>query len=109
MDCVRARLSLFLPALLLGTACRTDINDKDSGTAEPEGSAACQEAARLEADDCYTVLCAEAFPLTCTYGDVVADGDDCGCWTQWMVYDALCSAGNTDSLETLQDGLVCAP
>ena len=104
--------------LTLSAGCRTDI-DADSasvGDKDPEGvpddgsvSAACAEAARLETEDCATVSCAEADPLTCTYGGLSVEGDDCGCFTKWRLYEALCNAGVTDDLETLEAGIVCAP
>jgi len=103
--------------LALTTGCRTD-NDADSASADdkdpadPDGdsvSAACAEAARLETEDCATVNCAEADPLTCTYGEFSVDGDDCGCFTTWRLYEALCEAGVTDDLATLEAGIVCAP
>jgi hypothetical protein len=108
--------------LTLSLGCRTDT-DADSATAadkDPEGdpesdpdgesvSAACAEAARLETEDCATVNCAEADPLTCTYGEISVDGDDCGCFTTWRLYEALCEAGVSDDPATLEAGIVCAP
>lgn len=97
-----------LVTLLLAAGCGDggDTGDK----LEPESSAhldVCMKAYQLVEEDCHEVLCAEAEPMTCSYGDVSVDGDDCGCRTEWMLYTQLCEDRSTDSLETVQASLVC--
>ena len=70
-------------------------------------SAACQEQARLAANECYSINCLTADPQTCSYGDITKTGDDCGCYTKHDLMKALCDAGNEDALELLEAGVVC--
>ncbi len=96
--------------LLLATACGGDIRDTGDKL-EHESSAhlaVCTEANRLATEGCHELLCSEAEALTCTYDERSVDGDDCGCRTEWMVYTQLCEARNTDSLATVQAGMVCS-
>ena len=49
--------------------------------------------------------CLQSLPMICTYGEVVVETDECAC--RDVVYQAICDAGVTDSVETIQAGLVC--
>ena len=49
--------------------------------------------------------CVQTLPMTCTYGDVVIETDDCSCYD--VIFQAICDAGIEDSVETIQQGLEC--
>jgi hypothetical protein len=101
--------SAHLLPLLLSMGCGGDSDDTGDKL-QPESSAhldVCLEANRLATEGCHDLLCAEAEPLTCTYGEVSVDGDDCGCRTEWQLYTELCDDRNRDSLDVVQASLVC--
>ena len=103
---------IFLLGLL--TSCAAS-NTKDTGddsqetTPETTGSqtAACLQATKIATMECFELNCLEAEPLTCSYGDVSYNGDDCGCYTEGKLYELLCDAGNDDSLPELEAGVSC--
>jgi len=100
-----------LLSLLLSAGCGGDTDDTGDKL-EPESSAhldVCMEANQLAIEECHELMCTEAEPLTCSYGDVSIDGDDCGCRTEWLLYTELCDDRSTETLETVQAGLVCTP
>ena len=49
--------------------------------------------------------CLQSLPQLCTYGDVTVETDECACAD--IIYQAICDAGITDGVETIQAGLVC--
>ncbi len=96
-------LSLTLAVLVGCSASTSDTGETDTGTP------ACIEAADLAADECATTTCLEADPLTCSYGDVSIDSDDCSCHARLELYEALCESDTQDSVETIDAGTSCEP
>jgi len=74
-------------------------------------TSACQSAACAEHDkrteECEDVNidCEENLSKQCTYGDITVTIRACDC-DSW-VYEAVCDAGITDSLETIENGTEC--
>ena len=97
-------LSSFGVSVVFLLACTT--NPSDTGDAAL-GTPACVEAADLAADECATVNCLEAESLTCSYGEVTIDSDDCSCHARLALYDALCESEVPDSVETIDAGTTC--
>ena len=94
---------------LFGLMGCTASDDKDTSNASQEttSTAACQEATVIASTECFELNCFEAEPMTCSYGEVSYEGDDCGCYTEGKLYELLCAAGNEASLEELQAGISC--
>ena len=100
------RAILIIAGLAL-SGCAGDATGSDSSPGEQ--TAACAEVDRLETEECLEMNCLQAEPQTCSYGSFLSEGDDCGCMTLYRLMVDLCEAGNSDSLETLEAGIVCVP
>ena len=82
--------------ILLGMSSACSESEKTACTYAPELTEQCVEEA---------VDCLQSLPMICTYGDIVVETDECACGD--VIYQAICDAGVTDSVETIQAGLVC--
>ena len=49
--------------------------------------------------------CMQSNPQICAYEDILVETEECNCAD--IIYQAICDAGVTASIETIQDGLVC--
>ena len=90
------RVFSFLSLSILFLACNTTEMEKTACERAPELTEICVEEA---------VDCVQSLPQNCTYGDVLVETDECAC--RDIVYQAICDAGITDSVETIENGLVC--
>ena len=82
---------------------RTDTGTETAGAESSATTAACQLLEDL--GDCGACYSAET---TCTYGEFsVTEGSCQQCQAMAALYLALCNSGNTDSLEAIEDGMVC--
>ena len=101
------RLISFFSICCIGlVACSTSSSDTGDTLL---GTPACVEAADLAADECATTTCLEAEPLTCSYGEVTIDSDDCSCHARLALYEALCEADVQESVQVIDAGTVCVP
>jgi len=89
--------------VLLAMGCQS-FNQSDTST---DGrTAACVKADEIEAECEYVDIdCGDPLSVTCSYEDISVVSSSCSC--DKRIYGAICAAGITDSLEALEEGIVC--
>ena len=94
---------LFSITAFLAVGCQTF---KQGDTSTDTETAACIKAAEITEECMYiNIDCDEPLAVTCSYEDISVDSNNCVCDNG--IYQAICDAGLTDSLEELEAGISC--